>query len=463
MRYGSTRGSAPAISFRESVLSGVAVDGGLYAPAEALPNAFDRAALSGLAFSDVAATALHAFAGDEISLEALQAAARRAYAPFDHPAVAPLRALGGDAFLLELFHGPTLAFKDVAMRYLAALHPWAAQGRGPQTIIGATSGDTGGAAVDAFAGAPSAEVFMLHPAGRISDVQRRIMTANPAANIVNLSVDGSFDDCQRLAKALLRSPRLAARLNLAGVNSVNWTRLAAQVSYYFSACAAFSGSVSFVVPTGNLGDAYAGYLARRLGAPIERITLAVNANDVLKRMIDGGVYAPRASVATAAPSMDIQVASNFERLLFDALGRDPAAAAAFMRDLDETGAAAVPSDALLAIRAIFDAERASDAEAAAAIDAHYRRFGVLIDPHTAVGVVALEKRRAAGALKGPAIVIATAHPAKFPDVVAAATGVVPALPARYADLASRPERSIPAASDLATIEALILEKTLFGR
>lgn len=463
MRYFSTRGQAPDIGFREAVLAGLAPDGGLYMPAT-WPQiaAADRAAFAQATFPEVAASVLSAFAGPEISKAELLTLAQRAYAPFDTPEIAPVVDLGGDDRLMELFHGPTLAFKDVAMRMLAQLYGWALDGakRG-KTIIGATSGDTGGAAIHPFAGSESAEVFMLHPRERISDVQRRMMTTVQAANIVNIAVDGTFDDCQGIVKALFADASLKAHLDLGGVNSINWVRLAAQAVYYFTAASRFEGPVSFVAPTGNFGDIFAGYAAKRMGAPVARLGVAVNTNDIMRRAIATGVYEPSKAFPTSSPSMDIQVASNFERLLFEAVGRDAGDLRGLMQDLEDGGRMVLSGEVRRFIDADFCAERASEDEVAGKIREVLKSAGMLIDPHTAVGLVVLDKLRASGEIKGPAVSLATAHPAKFPDAVEAASGVRPALPARFAGLFAQEERMINAQARIDDIRTIILEQSLF--
>jgi threonine synthase len=465
MRFVSTRGLAPEISFREAVVSGLAPDDGLYMPAHwPAISEEERSSFAKMRFPEVAARILARFAESELQESELVAMATRAYAPFDVAEVAPLRGLGGEDFLLELFHGPTLAFKDIAMRLLAELYGWALEGspRG-KTIVGATSGDTGGAAVSAFAGKSDVEVFMLHPKGRVSDVQRRMMTSVISDNIVNIAVEGDFDDCQRIVKALFARRDLAQAFDLGGVNSINFIRLAAQAVYYFTATAALGRPASFVVPTGNFGDVFAGYGAARMGLPIKRLVVAVNRNDILKRGLDDGVYEPRSTTPTSSPSMDIQVASNFERLLFEAANRDAATLRAMMDEFARERHLKLSPAILAKIRADFVAERADEAEVAGMIAACLEKNGVLVDPHTAVGLVALDKLRRAGAISGDAIVLSTAHSAKFPDAVEAASGIRPALPTRYADIVARAERFVEAPADAGAIAALMISKSVFGR
>jgi threonine synthase len=454
----STRGLAPAISFRDAVLSGLAPDGGLYLPAH-WPRI--DPAIGRLSFPEAAAAVLGAYAGDEIDAASLLAIARSAYASFDDPAnVAPLVALGDGLYLLELFRGPTLAFKDVAMQMLGALYDWALHGSGrKKTIISATSGDTGGAAAFAFAGKASAEIFILHPAGRISEVQRRMMTTTGAANVVNIAVDGSFDDCQAIVKALFADASFASKLDLGGVNSINWVRLAAQAVYYFTAAERLDATAHYVVPTGNFGDIFAGYAAAMMGAPVARLCAAVNTNDIVSRVIETGRYAPGATSPTYAPSMDIQVASNFERLLFEASGRDGAAVRALMEAFAREGAFSVPDSWRRFIDLRFCAARVGDEETLAEIGARYRNGDGLVDPHTAIGLSGARKLIERGAIEGPTVVLATAHPAKFPDAVRAGAGETPALPPRFAGLFDRREDMIAAPADARSVGELILARS----
>lgn len=463
MRYVSTRGGAPVIGFREAVLAGLAVDGGLYAP-EFWPQMSmeEMRGFSRRAFAEVAATVISKFSGGELSEADILPMSRQAFAQFDTDEVAPVASLGGDDFLLELFHGPTLAFKDIAMSMLAELYGWAlADSARGKTIIGATSGDTGGAAIHAFAGSAKAEVFMLHPKGRISDVQRRIMTTVASSNIVNVAVEGSFDDCQRIVKQLFADDALRAALDLGGVNSINWVRVAVQTVYYFTAAARFSEPVSFVVPTGNFGDVFAGYAARRMGLPVKRLGVAVNRNDIMRRAIETGDYEPAATWPTTSPSMDIQIASNFERVLFDVLDRDAKALSVLMDDLERRGRMSIPAGARKRIAEAFCAARADERDVDQMMREIHERLGMVIDPHTAVGLAALAKMRASGEITGPAVSLATAHPAKFPDAVSAATGARPELPARYRDLFARPEYLVEAPASADAVREILFERSRF--
>lgn len=458
MRFVSTRGASPAISFRQAVLSGLAPDGGLYMP-EQWPRFEDPSALEGLEFAAAAARILARYSSDEISEAELHEIAKRAFAPFGSPQVAPLRKITGDTHILELFHGPTLAFKDIAMRMLAGLYDWAlGDDASIMTIIGATSGDTGGAAIDAFAGSSRAEIFMLHPKGRVSDVQRRMMTTTGSSNVVNIAIEGSFDDCQRIVKTLFADAALNQRLRLGGVNSINWVRLAVQTVYYATALSHFGRPASFIVPTGNFGDAFAGYVAKKMGFPVVKIGVATNANDVMRRVLETGIYAPRGVTPTTSPSMDIEVASNFERLLFESSGRDPVAVVSLMKNLTTSGRFVVPERWRSVMAEDFVAEQASEMEVAEMIARRLREDRVMIDPHTAVGLVALEKLRRDGRIVGPAVSLATAHPAKFPDAVEAACGTRPALPEGHKDLLSRAEDMVTAPADAAIVRKLIIDR-----
>jgi threonine synthase len=405
------------------------------------------------------------FVGDTISEAELSRLAREAYGTFRHPAVVPVVQFGAGTFLLELFHGPTLAFKDVAMQLLARLMDHALAARGERTtIVVATSGDTGGAAVEAFRGRDRADLFVLFPQGRISDVQRRMMTTANDNNVHALAVEGTFDDCQALVKGLFNHHAFRDRVRLSGVNSINWARIVAQVVYYFTAAATLGAphrKISFTVPTGNFGDIFAGYVAAQMGLPVDRLVIATNVNDILARTLATGTYDVREVVATSSPSMDIQVSSNFERLLFEATGRDAAAVRAMMASLAQSGRFSLSSEALSRIRALFNADRADEEETAATIRTTLRETSRLIDPHTAVGLAVAEKETRSPAV--PMIVLGTAHPAKFPEAVEAACGVRPGLPDWLSDLPQRPERATAMPVDQAAIEKFILAASRAAR
>jgi threonine synthase len=466
VRYVSTRGEAPPLGFMDVTLAGLARDGGLYVP-ETWPRLSPQtiAGFAGRPYAEVAVEVIRPFVGDSISEADLSRLAREAYGTFRHPAVAPLAQFGASTFLLELFHGPTLAFKDVAMQLLARLMDHALAVRGERTtIVVATSGDTGGAAVEAFRGRERADLFVLFPHGRVSDVQRRMMTTANDNNVHALAVEGTFDDCQALVKGLFNHHAFRDRVRLSGVNSINWARIVAQVVYYFTAAATLGAphrKVAFTVPTGNFGDVFAGYVAERMGLPVDRLVIATNVNDILARTLSTGTYDLRDVVATSSPSMDIQVSSNFERLLFEATGRDAAQVRAYMGSLAQSGRFSLSSQALSRIRALFNADRADEEETAATIRTTLRETSRLVDPHTAVGLAVAEKETRDPAL--PMIVLGTAHPAKFPDAVEAACGVRPALPDWLSDLPERPERATPMAVDQAAVEQFILAASRAAR
>jgi threonine synthase len=383
---------------------------------------------------------------------------REAYGKFRHPAVAPLAQLGMSDFLLELFHGPTLAFKDLAMQLLGQLMDEVLATRGERTtIVVATSGDTGGAAIEAFRGRKRTDLFVLFPHGRISDVQRRMMTTVEDDNVHALAIEGTFDDCQAIVKGMFAHQAFRDQVRLSGVNSINWARIVAQVVYYFTAAVALGSphrKVAFTVPTGNFGDIYAGYVALCMGLPVDRLTVATNVNDILARTIATGTFELREVVPTSSPSMDIQVASNFERLLFDAHGRDGRAVRALMASLAQSRRFVLSAHALSQVRAVFSANRTDEEETAATIRTMLRETGHLIDPHTAVGVAVAEKEIRDPSI--PMVVLSTAHPAKFPDAVEAASGVRPALPDWLADLDRRPERATTLPIDQIAVERHIL-------
>jgi threonine synthase len=454
MRYVSTRGEAPELGFCDVLMAGLARDGGLYVPAEWPQLSTDEIrALRGLSYPELAVKLLTPFLGGEIDERTFARIVREAYATFRHDAVCPLVQTGANEFVLELFHGPTLAFKDVAMQLLARLMDHVLAERGMRaTIAGATSGDTGGAAIEAFAGRDRTDIFILFPHGRVSPVQQRQMTTSTAQNVHAIALEGNFDDCQDIVKGMFNHHAFRDSVALAGVNSINWARIMAQIVYYFSSALSLGAPdrpVSFTVPTGNFGDIFAGYAAKRMGLPIERLVIATNDNDILARTLSGGVYETRGVVETTSPSMDIQVSSNFERLLYEASGRNAASVARAMDGLKQAGRFAVAEGALEAIRRDFDAGRAMMDETAATIKSMLAANGYLIDPHTATAV---KVAREAGRGKAPMVVLSTAHPAKFPAAVEAACGVRPALPAWLGDLMEREERYDVLPSDRKMVE-----------
>ena len=456
MKYVSTRGSAPELGFADVLLAGLARDGGLYVP-EAWPM-LSREAIAGfqdMSYVDVAVTAIRPYVGADIAEATLKNMCLEAYATFETPSVAPLVEIEPGQWLLELFHGPTLAFKDVAMQLLARLMDHVLQTRNLRvTIVGATSGDTGGAAIEAFKDRDNVDVFILFPKGRVSPIQQRQMTTAGADNVHAIAVEGTFDDCQAIVKGMFNNERFRDQVALAGVNSINFARILAQIVYYFTAAAPLGApekAVSFTVPTGNFGDIFAGYSAKRVGLPVERLVIATNTHDILARTLESGRYELRPVTATASPSMDIQVSSNFERLLFEVLGRDGAAVRRLMDDL-KNGSFTLDATALSAVRRDFAAGRADEDETSRTMRDIYEKFGRLIDPHTAVGLSVARRLAQPGV---PMITLATAHPAKFPAAVRAATGQEPPLPGAVGDLMVRPEKLTAIANDQGAVERFI--------
>lgn len=452
--YISTRGDAPALGFSDAMLAGLARDGGLYVPRE-WPHfsADDIRAMRGLSYSEIAFRILSPFVGDEIAPATLRRIIEESYATFRHPAVCPLVQTGPNEFILELFHGPTLAFKDVAMQLLARLMDHVLAERGERvTIVGATSGDTGGAAIEAFAGTERADVFILFPEGRVSPVQQRQMTTSGAPNVHALAVKGNFDDCQALLKDMFNDHAFRDGVSLSGVNSINWARVMAQIVYYFTAALSLGGpdrAISFTVPTGNFGDIFAGYAAKRMGLPVDQLVIATNDNDILARTLATGEYATRGVVPTTSPSMDIQVSSNFERLLYFASGGNVDEIRRYMQSLKQSGSFTVEEKTLEAIRAEFAAGRSDMAETAGTIGSVLEESGYLLDPHTATGV---KVARGLEASSAPMVVLSTAHPAKFPQAVKDASGVEPPLPAWLGDLMERKESFTVVPSDLKLLQ-----------
>ncbi|MCB2115324.1 MAG: threonine synthase [Rhodobacteraceae bacterium] len=460
MRYVSTRGSAPILTFGEAMLTGLARDGGLYVP-ETIPTLTpdEIAALGGLSYEEAAFRVMRPFVGEAFTDAEFRRAIDAAYAGFGHAARAPLVQLTPNHFLLELFHGPTLAFKDFAMQLIGQLFQIAlARDERRVTIVGATSGDTGSAAIEAFRGLPNVDVFILFPEGRVSEVQRRQMTTPDDANVHALALKGDFDDCQARLKDMFNHFEFRDAVGLAGVNSINWARVLAQVVYYFTSAVSLGAparKVSFTVPTGNFGDIFAGYIANRMGLPIDRLVIATNQNDILHRCLTTGRYETDGVKPSISPSMDIQVSSNFERALFEAYGRDGGAVTQLMEELKAKGGFTVSQGAIEALRATFASGRVSEEETLATIARINTATGEVLCPHSAVGVSVAEKLRDPAV---PMITLATAHPAKFPDAVEEATGHRPALPSRMAELFAHPERVTSVPNDLPALEALIHER-----
>lgn len=459
MRYVSTRGQAPSLSFEEAMLTGLARDGGLYVP-ETVPM-FDRAQISSMAgqpYEEVAFRVMRPFIGDAFTDDEFRGLIAKAYASFAHPARAPLSQLGPNHHLLELFHGPTLAFKDFAMQLIGQLFQASLERSGERiTIVGATSGDTGSAAIEAFRGLANVDVVILYPHERISEVQRRQMTTPREKNVHTLAVTGDFDDCQAALKDMFNDFAFRDEVRLAGVNSINWGRVLAQVVYYFTAAISLGAphrEIDFTVPTGNFGDIYAGDIARRMGLTIGRLVIATNRNDILHRTIENGEHRKSGVTPTISPSMDIQVSSNFERALWDAYGRDGAAVAQLMDELKANGGFAVSQGAIGRLRDSFASGRASEEDTRETIRRIHEQTGELLCPHSAVGVHVAEAHLGTN----PMVTLATAHPAKFPDAVEAATTIRPPLPTRMAGLYDRAERVTRVENDLAVLQSVIREK-----
>ncbi|MEO0938666.1 MAG: threonine synthase [Pseudomonadota bacterium] len=452
MNYISTRAQAPVLPFEDTMLSGLARDGGLYVP-ETIPQISPEAiaAMAGQPYEHVAFDVMRPFVGTGISESDFADLIAKAYVGFGHPARAPLKQLDAGHFLLELFHGPTLAFKDFAMQIIGQLFQHVLEKRGERvTIVGATSGDTGSAAIEAFRGLDNVDVFILYPHGRISEVQRRQMTTPQEANVHALALDGDFDDCQARLKDMFNDFEFRDGVKLAGVNSINWARVLAQVVYYFTSAANLGAPhrrVDFTVPTGNFGDIFAGYIARQMGLPVGRLIVATNQNDILHRALSGQGYHKGETIPSISPSMDIQVSSNFERALFDAYGRDGAAVAQLMEELKQ-GGFEISQGAMQALSEIYASGRASEEETSATITRTLAQTGELLCPHSAIGVKVAEEHLS----ENPMVTLATAHPAKFPGAVEAATGIRPPLPSRMADLYERSERVEQVPNDLAALK-----------
>ena len=466
VNYISTRGEALPLSFSGAMLAGLARDGGLYLP-QTYPT-LSQATIAGFAgqsYGAVAQAVLAPFIGDDLDAATLEAMIADAYATFRHEAIAPLAQLDDNLFVLELFHGPTLAFKDLAMQLLARLMDHALQQRGQHaTIVGATSGDTGAAAIEAFRGLANIDVVIFYPHGRVSDVQRRQMTSAPGDNIHVVALEGTFDDAQAIVKSLFNHAAFRDAFGLSGVNSINWARVLAQTVYYFTSAVALGAphrAISYTVPTGNFGDILAGWIAKRMGLPIERLVIATNENDILVRALHTGSYETRGVHQTQSPSMDIQVSSNFERLLFELGGRDAGALRARMASLAQSRGFTFDAPLLAALRAEFDADRTTEEETAVEIARCWHKSGMLVDPHTAVGLCAA-RRRLSDDPATPMVALGTAHAAKFPDAIEQAIGLRPPLPAYMADLFTRPERFTVLANDVAAVERFIRDRVKPG-
>lgn len=459
MRYISTRGQAPALTFEEAMMTGLARDGGLYVP-ETVPtlSADEIEDMAGKSYEDIAFAVMRPFLGDTFTDDEFRDLIAKAYAGFGHDARAPLVQLAPNHFLLELFHGPTLAFKDFAMQIIGQMMQAALARSGKRiTIVGATSGDTGSAAIEAFRGLDNVDVFIMYPHGRVSEVQRRQMTTSVEDNVHALAVEGDFDDCQGKLKEMFNDFDFRDEVGLAGVNSINWGRVLAQVVYYFSSAVSLGAphrKVSFTVPTGNFGDIFAGFIAKQMGLPIDRLVIATNQNDILHRCMAQNDYTKKGVKPSISPSMDIEVSSNFERALFWAHDKDGTAVSALMDELKTTGTFSVSDNAMAALREHYDSGSTDEAATLAKITSALADTGELLCPHSAVGVDVAERHL--GTV--PMVTLATAHPAKFPDAVEKASGIRPPLPQRMADLYERSERVTQVPNDLAALQAIIRER-----
>ena len=461
MQYVSTRGSAPALGFEDVTLAGLASDGGLYVP-ESWPrfSEADIRALAGLSYVETAVRVMAPYVAGSLSEDELRELCTAAYGRFSHKAVTPLVQLDHQHWLLELFHGPTLAFKDVALQLLGQLFERFLSRRDDHlTIVGATSGDTGSAAIDAVAGREKIDIFMLHPEGRVSDVQRRQMTTVRAPNVHNIAIEGSFDDAQALVKAMFNDPTFSTKFNLSAVNSINWARLMAQVVYYFYAAVRLGAperQVAFSVPTGNFGDVFAGYVAAQMGLPVAKLMVATNVNDILHRALADGDYSQGQVVQTSTPSMDIQISSNFERLLFDAGGRGGPALAAQMKGFETSRAMRLTNAQRAGAAKLFASARVDGDAMNMAIRWAFDGAGQIIDPHTAVGLAAAREMEVGAGV--PIVTLATAHPAKFREAVERATGLRPPLPTRMGDLFAREEAYAKLPATFEAITAYVAER-----
>ncbi|MEY4819481.1 MAG: threonine synthase [Actinomycetota bacterium] len=450
MRYVSTRGRAAELGFCDALLAGLATDGGLYVP-QSWPK---QPTMTGSTYASKAASLMAPYVEGEIPQDVFARLCATAYSTFRDPAVVPLVQIAPEHYLLELFHGPTLAFKDVALQLIGQMFDYVLTQRNQRVmIVGATSGDTGSAAIDGVKGCKNVDIVILYPNGRVSDVQRRQMTTITSPNVHTVAVDGTFDDCQDLVKAMFNDAPFREANSLSAVNSINWARVMAQTVYYFTALETLGRSASFSVPTGNFGNVLAGWIAKQMGADIEKLIVGSNSNDILTRFFETHSMDMVPVVPTLSPSMDIQISSNFERLLFDMNNRDGGATTEQLNQFRQLGKLSVEPDQFAKwIAPTFLAHRVNDAETLAVMKRIYGESGMLVDPHTAVGIASAEACAEPGV---PTITLATAHPAKFPDAVKKATGVHPALPDHVADLFDRKERIVNLPNDLQAIEAFV--------
>jgi threonine synthase len=458
LRYVSTRGRAPTLGFDDVLLAGLATDGGLYVP-EQWPtlSAADLRALNGRDYASVAARVMAPFVAGSVIEKDLAQLTAQAYGRFTHAAVAPMKQLAANEWLMELFHGPTFAFKDYALQMVGLMFERVLKARGSRiTIVGATSGDTGSAAIEACKGKANIDIFILHPAGRTSEVQRRQMTTVAAANVHNIALEGTFDDCQDIVKALFADTALRTQLNLSAVNSINWARIMAQIVYYVWAAVHLGAperKIAFAVPTGNFGNVFAGYCALQMGLPIAQFIVGSNRNDILTRYLETGSMKVEGVEPSLSPSMDIQVSSNFERLLFEATGRDGAAVTRLMDQFKQSAAYTVAPEAHRKITALFSGARLDDEGTKRVMREVHDATGEVVDPHSAVGIHA--GRKAARDAAIPRVALATAHPAKFPDAVRAALGTAPVAPKALADVFNHSERYERIANDLGAVKRFI--------
>jgi len=454
--YISTRGEAPRLSFSETTLAGLAQDGGLYVP-EACPQ-LPPSELSNMShqhYLEIAWRVILPFVGEDIPSADLMKMLKAAYKNFSHPDIAPLHRFDDNFYLLELFHGPTLAFKDVALQFLGQVFDYIlARKKQRVTIVGATSGDTGSAAIEAFKGRSNADVFILHPHNRVSEVQRRQMTTVIAPNVFNIAVEGSFDDCQDLVKAMFNDQKFRHEMHLSAINSINWARILAQVVYYVYAAARIGRPVTFCVPTGNFGNIYAGYMAQSMGAPVEKLIAATNRNDILHRFFESGEMRAALVAPSLSPSMDIQISSNFERLLFDLYGRSGFMVKQTMKYFRDEGPFRLSPEIMAQVKKLFASGRQDDAETLETIKRIYQQKNYILDPHTAVGVGVAEAYQKANP-QSVIVSLATAHPAKFPQAVMKAIGITPELPPQMADLYERPEKYEVLPANLSQIQQFV--------
>jgi threonine synthase len=457
VKYISTRDQAPVLEFDEVLLAGLARDGGLYVP-ETWPKwtGDDLASITGMTYQDIAVKVMKPFLGGCISDDKFRSLVDKAYTRFDDPDVAPLTKIGDNHLMMELFHGPTLSFKDYALQLVGLLFDTILNQRGEKvTIVGATSGDTGSAAIAACSDSDAIEIFILHPKEKVSEVQRRQMTTVLSGNVHNIAIDGTFDDCQNLVKAMFNDAGFRDRINLSAVNSINWARIMAQIPYYFWAWSrldAGSNAPVFAVPTGNFGNVFAAYAAHQMGLPVKKLSVGSNSNDILTRFFECGSMKSGTVNPTISPSMDIQISSNFERFLFDLYGRDGARVREAMDLFSKIGEFTVQDSELQSARKLFSALRLDDTETKSLIGKLYAETGTLVDPHSAIGVAAGQPHT-----DGPVISVATAHPAKFPDAVEEASGVRPGLPDHISDLMEREEQYDTLANDLGTAQEYVLK------